>query len=130
MKSTLRPTCHGKPWPKVTDPLSAAKREFLEAFAEINLASATLAKIRKRSVPDKQAERAALELVEEALIRKEALDVKHATTGLYANPQFEDGLITDVTFGSHRLIRDYPGSTGEVSSFVTLMDLPSRTRRR
>lgn len=96
---TLYPQCdHGAP-PPASDksPAAARKLEFLAAYYRINVFSRALRLIRAQGHAAAD-EREALQAIERALLARDALEDKYAPLGVVATPDFEDGLVKDVSF--------------------------------
>jgi hypothetical protein len=96
---SLFPFCDGGPPPIPSeDPASARKLDFLGIYYQINCCAQRLLETRKRSDPI--AERAALQLMEKALLARDALENECAPYGVAASPVMVNGFIADVRFSA------------------------------
>jgi hypothetical protein len=108
----LLPACDGalppEPHEWESNPRARMKFEFAAAYYEINSSYRQLLAARKTPSPFEQRERAALQAIECAILRRDALEDKYAPTGVLATPVLMNGVVTDIQFLTPRPSREQP----------------------
>ena len=94
---TLYPQCDHADLPTDASAIAARKLEFLAAYYDLNRSYRSLLSLRAAGRPPEE-ERAALQAIERALLARDALEDKYAPYGVVATPDFENGLVKNISF--------------------------------
>lgn len=132
---SLFPACDGEPWRSSdrSGPQWKVKREFLDAYFQINLAYARLVALRRKrpSTAPHAGERRILLQIEEALVARDRLEDQHAARGLIATPVYLDGFTTEVRFTDANTARVRRGAIVTSSASVRInIPLPPEVRAK
>jgi hypothetical protein len=114
----LFPLCEGRAVPsfETSDAITRRKLDYLLVYYEINLRYQQL--LAARQSPAGEAERTALQAIEQALLARDALEDQHARFGVIACPVIENGIIVNLKFAAP------PSRSQSFSSMTMTFNLP------